>query len=230
MGKNIAAGLAAALMIVIFSACGVSFVPPPAEPDVSYNGFLGLTVTVPLGWQTEYKNNVNLTSSPEESGSLSSLDLSGNSDGSVFEIRLISMQNVPDSSRSDHVEIMLYADYAPDYSEDDYLASLERFILEQSDMEYLYHIVTIAATEISGHRFTRFLVKVTPFYMQGEDFYYEEYYVAPVGSSYFVAYTNYWSRNEGYMDHVTETLSSCFALESVGFARAAAPGRSPESL
>ena len=229
MCNKIAAVFAAGAVLILFSACGAGLVPPQPLPDVSYNGFLGLAVTVPAGWLTEYKNLRNLTPVPEESESLSSLDLSGNSDQSVFEIKLITMQNVDDSSRSDHVEIILYADYAPDYSEEDYLSSLEIFIQELSDAEYLYEIASVGEALISGHRFTRFLVEVTPFYMHGEDFYYEEYYVVPVGRSYFVAYTNYWGRNEGYKSNVAETLSSCFALKATGSGRAV-PNNAAEAL
>lgn len=188
--------------------------PPGEDPygtATYYNGYLGLSVTVPDGWNEEEVNARNLTGNPEDSRDLSSLDMYDYGDGG-YAIELMSIQNAGDSTLDDHAELMLYADYYPQTDEDEYLGWMPDFIEEQTDGEYTYVLEDVGERSVNGRLYTRFLAKVS--FWNDTEPYYEEYYITMVNGMFFVAYINYWSGSEQSKAAAYDALENAFSLGS----------------
>lgn len=177
----------------------------PADGATYYNNYLGLAVTVPYGWYEEEINNLNLTKNPQDGGDLFSLDLYDYGDGG-YSIELITIQNNVNSKADEHAELMLFADYYPGASENEYLEWMAEYIEDKTDGEYYYELEDIDTKTVNGRQYTRFVAKVT--FADDTVPYYEEYYVSPVNETFFVAYINYWS------DSLLSKSAAYYALEN----------------
>lgn len=182
--------------------------PPGSVQQVYYNGAYGLRVEVPTGWEVAAIIPANMTASPEESDDFAGLETIPCEDsGSI--IQMIELWSMEDSSDPEHAGLMVYVEFYEGLDEDAYLSAFEETYSGEFN-GYRSVLVSRGTALFEGLTFNMFKFETT--LPEGDQTYYEEYYVRKVADGEFlVICTNYWAENE------TSYNDSRLALDAVSF-------------
>lgn len=190
--------------------------PPTTSETTYYNGYTGVSVTIPAGYYVSYLSEINLTSSREESSNLNLLERFDYEDGGC-SIDLASFASARDSGEDEHCEMDLFIDEYVGYfsTVEEYVAYLaESAIYSEGGFERTF--VSGGSAQVNGVHFQTLSYEV---YHpdNGTSIIIEDYYVAQVGGRedglYLVAYVNYWADNRRSIDTARYMVENCFALE-----------------
>lgn len=207
---------------MLLTGAGCTVLPQPT-PKVYHNGYLGLAVTPPRGWQISDLNQRNITGTPEESAALEDLELYDYGDDTAY-LELLSFQNKRDSFSNSYI----YLDFSAEKVYQQY-PILEQYVdhiiayntgqsNDDNDMDYNGTLIrNVDGLVLGGMAFTQLTIQVN----SGDDEppYMEEYYICQVGELYLTIYASYWSDNTAGEAAVQSVLSSCFTLSPSAQAR-----------
>ena len=191
---------------LLFSAAGCGFVKSRTTEETYYNGYLGLTVTVPSGWYMSGRNEINLTADPADSRDFDRLDISAYDGGGGF-LDLLTVESKLVSTNDDHAEFSIYAeDYVsvfPTLAE--YIEVCSEYYAGDLGGNSFSTLVGVEDVFVNGVAYTRMMFSIEN---PGNNApYIEEHYVTQIGRLYMTIYINYWSDSEKSKRSVLDILN-----------------------
>ena len=190
MDKKFFAHICGALLIMLtLTACAS---PPTTTPEerepVYYNDYLGLSITVPPGWQINAISD-NLS---DKQGQTAIPHLISYATGGG-RLELIDIQNTAESTLPEHSRFYAYAEVFPEQVEVEQYMDLLAAFLQKADASHSYTLEKRQELSLARHNAHHICLRVDT---AGQEISYnEEYFIVPLRTDFVVFYINYWPQN-----------------------------------